>query len=440
MAIPLVSKRLVLAGNPREKQRSEGGVRVKKKVVVIGAGIVGVSTAIWLRRFGRDVILVDRDAPGQGASFGNAGLLAACAMVPVTTPGLLWHAPKMLLDPDYPLFLRWPYLPRIAPWLLRFLGKANDTDTRRISAHMNTLTADTVAQHLALTEGLKAREFLHKSDYVYAYGSRAEFDADSYSWGIRRQHGFAPNLIEGPQVQEFDPNFGNKITCLAVVKDHGFVTDPGGYVAALATEFEDMGGRVLRANVTDIETGEATAPRVITDSGPIDCDRAVLASGAWSKPLMAKLGLTIPLETERGYHIVLKNPSGGPKAPSMIASGKFVATPMKAGLRCAGIVELGGLEAGASDAPLKLLRRQIRDTFPALEFQGEETWMGHRPATTDSMPLIGQVRRSGVYTAFGHQHVGLTCGPKTGRLVAGLIADQPANQDLSPFDPQRFGR
>jgi D-amino-acid dehydrogenase len=124
----------------------------------------------------------------------------------------------------------------------------------------------------------------------------------------------------------------------------------------------------------------------------------------------------------------------------MISSGKFVATPMKAGLRCAGIVELGGLEAGPSEAPFALLRRQIKEAFPLLEFDREETWMGHRPATTDSLPLIGQVRQTGVYTAFGHQHVGLTAGPKTGRMVAGLIANQPTNQDLTPFAPHRFGR
>ncbi|WP_439522068.1 NAD(P)/FAD-dependent oxidoreductase [Marivita sp.] len=413
---------------------------MKKHVIVIGAGIVGVSTAIWLKRFGQEVTVIDRDGPGQGTSFGNAGLLAACAMVPVTTPGLISKAPKMLLDRNSPLFARWSYLPRITPWLVRYLKHANDRDTRRIAADLNGITADTVAQHFALTEGLKAREFLRKSDYAYAYASRSEFEADSYSWELRREHGFEPTLIDGSAVQEFDPNFGPSITCLAVVKDHGFVVDPGGYVAGLAQEFQDMGGRVLQATVQDIQTREGMAPRVITPDGPIECDSVVLASGAWSKPLMSSLGLNIPLESERGYHIVMTDASGGPRAPSMISSGKFVATPMKAGLRCAGIVELGGLEAGPSEAPFALLRRQIKEAFPLLEFDREETWMGHRPATTDSLPLIGQVRQTGVYTAFGHQHVGLTAGPKTGRMVAGLIANQPTNQDLTPFAPHRFGR
>ena len=412
---------------------------MSKNTIVVGAGIVGVSTAIWLRRFGQDVTIVDRDGPGQGTSFGNAGLLAACAMVPVTTPGLVLKAPVMLLDRDSPLFLRWSYLPRLAPWLVRYLKHANDKDTRRIASDLTDITGDTVEQHFALTEGLHARQYLRKSDYIYAYARRADFENDRYTWELRREHGFVPTLIEGPAVQEFDSAFGPKITCLAVVKDHGFVTDPGGYVAALAEDFEKMGGKIVKATVEDIDTQQTHAPNLKTSIGVLEADSVVLASGAWSKSLMAKLGLNIPLETERGYHIVMKNASGGPKAPSMIASGKFVATPMQMGLRCAGIVELGGLAAGPSDAPFALLRRKIAEAFPRLEFDEEETWMGHRPATTDSLPLIGQVRDAGVFTAFGHQHVGLTAGPKTGRLVAGLIAGQPGNQNLTPFSPHRFG-
>lgn len=413
---------------------------MSRHVVIIGAGIVGVSTGIWLRRMGQRVTLVDRQAPGQGASYGNAGLLAACAMIPVTTPGLVFKAPRMVLDPNSPLFLRWSYLPRIAPWLLRYLGHANDRDTRRISAALTPITSDSVEQHLALTEGLASRDYLSLSDYVYAYPSRAGFEKDRYEWTLRKEHGFVPQLIEGDAVREYDRNYGPGVGCLAVLQDHGYVLDPGGYVAALADEFEAMGGTIRQAAVQDIDGKDGGTKTVRTDSGDIACDAVVLASGAWSKTLMKKLGLDIPLETERGYHIVFKGATGTPRAPTMIADGKFVATPMRAGLRCAGIVELGGLEAGPSQAPFDLLRRQARAAFPQLECEGEDTWMGHRPATTDSLPLIGEIGATGVFTAFGHQHVGLTCGPKTGRLVAGLIAGQPANIDLTAYAPQRFSR
>jgi D-amino-acid dehydrogenase len=177
---------------------------------------------------------------------------------------------------------------------------------------------------------------------------------------------------------------------------------------------------------------------VLTDAGAVPCDAVVLATGVWSSPLMKKLGLKVPLETERGYHIVFEEAEGGPTHPIMVASGKFVATPMAAGLRCAGIVEFGGLDAGPSAAPFALLRKQAKAAFPGLRASGEVEWLGHRPAPSDSLPLIGEVGATGVYAAFGHHHIGLTGGPKTGRLVAGLAAGRPANIDLSAYAPQRF--
>lgn len=408
------------------------------RVVVIGAGIVGISSAIWLRRMGAEVTVVDRLSPGQGTSFGNAGVLAACSMVPVTTPGLIRKGPGLLMDPNFPLYLRWSYLPRLLPWLIKYLGHANDTDTRRIAEGLTPIVGDTVEQHLALTNGARARDYVTLSDYNFAYKDRAAFDADSYVWALRSQAGFTPELIEGAAVQDYDPAFGRAIGCLAVMKHHGFVLDPGGYVAALALDFEDLGGRVVEAEVQDLTLQDDQIAQVVTTQGPLDCDRVVLATGVWSAPWMKKLGIKVPLETERGYHIVFRDPEGAPKAPAMIASGKFVATPMQRGLRCAGIVEFGGLDAGPSKAPLDLLRKQVRQAFPGLTWGEEEPWLGHRPAPSDSLPLIGEVRQTGIFTAFGHHHIGLTGGPKTGRLVASLVSNQPPNINLAPYDPQRF--
>ncbi|MFZ5961830.1 NAD(P)/FAD-dependent oxidoreductase [Thalassococcus sp. BH17M4-6] len=407
-------------------------------VVVIGAGIVGVSTAIWLRRFGADVTLVDRGAPGQGTSHGNAGILAACAMVPVTGPGLVPKAPGMLLDRDAPLFLRWSYLPKLLPWLLKYLAHANDRDTRRIAAALTPIVGDSVDQHMALTDGLSAHRFIVPGDYVYAFERRADFEAGAYGWALRREAGFVPEILEGGAVRDYEPALGERITCLAVLKDHGHVLDPGGYVAALAQDFEAMGGVIRRADVRDIEVTEGRVTAVLTDAGPISCDSAVIAAGAWSLPLLARLGLRVPLETERGYHIVFEEAENGPRRPVMIDAGKFVATPMTAGVRCAGVVEFGGLEAGPSRAPFEMLRRHVRRSLPGLTSAREVEWMGHRPATSDSLPLIGEVGQTGVYTALGHQHIGLTGGPKTGRLLAGIMTGRPSNTDMTPYQPGRF--
>ncbi|SEJ47728.1 D-amino-acid dehydrogenase [Cribrihabitans marinus] len=406
--------------------------------VVIGAGIVGVSTAIWLRRSGVPVTLVDRGAPGQGTSYGNAGVIANCSMVPVTTPGLILKGPKFVLDPNFPLFLRWSYVPRLLPWLIKYLGHANDGDTRRIAEGLTPIVSDATDQHRALSDGTRAADWIVNSDYTFAYADRAAFDADSYVWGLRRDAGFEPELIEGEAVSAYEPNLGPAVTCLAVMKDHGFVRDPGGYVAALAEEFLSLGGIWHQADVKDFSFTDDRISAVETTTGPIPCADAVLATGVWSKPLMKRLGLSIPLETERGYHIVFEDATGGPRVPMMVAAGKFVATPMEAGLRCAGIVEFGGLEAGPAAAPLALLRKEVRKAFPHLASGQEVEWQGHRPAPSDSLPLIGQVGRTGIYVGFGHHHIGLTGGPKTGRLLAQLMSGQTPNMDMRPYDPARF--
>ena len=327
-----------------------------RHVVVIGAGIVGVSTAIWLRRAGAQVTIIDRASPGTGTSHGNAGVLAASGVAPVTGPGLLRKAPFMLLDRDVPLYLRLSYLPSLLPWLVKYMGYANDADTRRISAALAPIVSDSVEQHKSLTADLGLSDWVTDSDYVFAYRQRADFDAEAYTWALRAQAGFSPQLIEGAGVRDYEPALGSEINCLATLKDHGFIRDPGGYVAALAHAFEQAGGKVMQAEVKDFDLTGGTVTAVQTTQGTVACDDIVLATGVWSKPLMAKLGLNVPLESERGYHVIFEDATGGPSRPIMIASGKFVATPMAQGVRCAGILEFGGLEADPSKAPKKTLQ------------------------------------------------------------------------------------
>ena len=409
-----------------------------RHVVVIGAGIVGVSAGIWLRRAGCEVTIVDRSGPGTGTSHGNAGVLAACAMVPVTGPGLLPKAPGMVLNPDYPLFLRWSYLPKLLPWLRKYLSHANDADTRRIAHALAPIVSDSVEQHKSLCDDLGLGSWVTDSDYCFAYRDRSVFESEAYTWGLRREAGFVPEIIEGQDVRDYEPSLGPQITCMAIMKNHGFIRSPGGYVKALAQAFEGMGGVIREAEVKDFDLSGGRVRGVQTTQGTIACDEVVLATGVWSGPMMRKLGLKVPLESERGYHVVFENATGGPSRPVMLASGKFVATPMEQGLRCAGILEFGGLEAGPSAAPFALLRRQVKEAFPQLTATSEIEWMGHRPAPSDSLPLIGQIGETGVFTAFGHHHIGLTGGPKTGRLIAGLITGGRVNTDLAPYHPQRF--
>ena len=176
----------------------------------------------------------------------------------------------------------------------------------------------------------------------------------------------------------------------------------------------------------------------MADGETVPCDHVVIALGAASAPLLARVGLSLPLETERGYHLQLKTRHGAPRQPVMVSDGQFVVTPMAKGARLAGILELGGLKAGPSRAPFGLLRRQASRAFPGLDFDGAVEWMGHRPALPDSLPLLGEVRDSGVWGAVGHHHVGLTGGPKSGRLLAEALMGRRPNVDLTAFGAGRF--
>lgn len=408
-------------------------------VVVVGAGIVGVATAVWLRREGVTVTLVDRQEPGEGTSFGNAGVLASCSMVPVTVPGLVAKAPGMLFGRDGPLFLKWGYLPRLAPWLRRYLAHCAEPQVRRIAAGLAPLLADSPAEHEALARGTPAERYIVPSDYRFAYRNRAAYEADAFAWDIRRHHGYRWEMMEGPAARRAEPLLGPEAGFVVSVPGHGHIADPGAYVKALAAHAVAEGARLVKGAVEGVvrEGGRVTGVRVGGETLPARA--VVVATGAWSRPLAKALGVDVPLESERGYHMELLEPSAMPRAPTMIAAGKFVATPMQGRVRLAGLVEFGGLDAPPSRAPFRLMERMIRAAMPTLSWKGTREWMGHRPATADSLPVIGEVPgAAGAFLGFGHHHVGLTGGPRTGRLLAQLVTGKRPNVDMAPYSPARF--
>lgn len=409
-----------------------------KPVIVIGAGICGISTAIWLQRSNFEVVLLDKAEPGMGASYGNAGLLAQWAIVPVNEPSLWKQIPRYLIDPMSPLFLKWSYLPKLTPWLIKFLQNANRADSNRTIEALIPLLTDSVEQHKSLTEGTAAANWIADSKFSYAYRSLEDFHKDSFGWECKKKVGMVPEIFTGNLVQDVEPICGSFIDCLAVISGQGHIVNPQGYIRELMKVFSQNGGKFINAKVEDFGFQNEKISTVQTDNGHFECDRAIITAGIWSKELMLKLGLNIPLEAERGYHVVYKNASILPRNPMMMTIGKFGVTPMGSDLRCAGTVELGGIKLGPSKAPIKLLRRRVAEAFPKMSYDKTEEWFGFRPTAPDSLPLIGQLKKSGVYTAFGHQHIGMTSGPKTGRLIADIINQRSPNIDISVYDPNRY--
>lgn len=411
----------------------------KHTVVVVGAGICGVSTAIWLQRSGHDVTLVDHNAPGQGASYGNAGLLASWGLGPAATPDLRRSLPKMILSPKSGLFLKWRSLPRNIKWMWDYLRHANNAHTRHCAFAWRALIGDAWDEHNALAQGSAAQDRLTHSQFCYLYPNKAEFDADHYSWNLKAEMGIVPTVLTGQDARDEMPMLGPKMNCIARFDRHGHIRKPGDYVAELAQVFIDAGGRFIQEAVTDIDRQGGRIRAVITQNHTLECDRAVITAGIGSRTLMQKIGLDVPVIAERGYHIVYKNAGPLPPYPMLVA-GKFAITPMGNDLRCAGTVELTGTDPTYSKAPLEFIKEFVKTAFPTLTYDTTEEWLGFRPSTPDGLPLIGEIGTSGIYAGFGHQHLGLTSGPKTGRLLAQLISDQTPNIDLSAYDANRFHR
>ena len=266
-----------------------------KHVVVVGAGIVGIGAAIWLLRDGHRVTIVDAKGPAEGTSFGNAGILANSSIVPVTSPCLIMKAPGMLFSRSGPLFLKWSYLPRLLPWLRRYLSHCNVEAVERIAAALMPIIGDSVDQHLAIARGTPAERFITPVDYTYAYANREAYLADALAWRIRREHGFIANELDTAALREAEPNLGPNWRYGVQLPGHAWIRDPGAYIKALCAHAQSQGAVLKIETVDDFEFDGERLRAVVTGNGRIDCDEVVIAAGAWSARLCARLGLKVAL-------------------------------------------------------------------------------------------------------------------------------------------------
>ena len=415
----------------------------KKKVAVIGAGMVGIATASYLLRDGHDVVVIDPDPPGQGASFGNAGCFNPSSVVPVATPDTWKNIPKYLSDPLGPLRIRWSYLPTLAPWLIRLVRNGAPERIEAQARALKTLLSPCLDALMPLVRDAGADALVARNGILIAYRTQAAWDGDARAWDIRRRNGTHWEELNADELRQFDPNLSRDFTRGKLVPGNGHSLDPGGLVAALAEAAQRDGATVMRARATGFTLDGNTLRAVQTSNGEVRADAAVIATGAHSKPLAAQLGDVVPLETERGYHAMLRAPEVMPRVPTTNSEGKFVATPMAGGLRFAGTVELAGLAAEPDWRRARILLQQASKLYPALAQSYPDdrysVWMGHRPSLPDSLPVLGPSSRSpDVIHAFGHGHVGMTGGPYTGKVVADLISGRPTPIDLTPFRATRF--
>ncbi|MFT3690363.1 NAD(P)/FAD-dependent oxidoreductase [Paenirhodobacter sp.] len=410
-------------------------------VVVIGAGIVGCCTAAELLDRGYRVTLVDPADPGgpQAASYGNGAFLSPASVIPMSFPGMWRKVPGYLTDRDGPLTIRWAHLPRLLPWLARFvLSGATEARLRRTAGVLNGLLADAPARHAALAARAGLGGLIHRDGLLYAFADRRAAEAEWLSWQVRRDLGVALRDLSAAEIQALIPGLSPHYTYGILVTGGGHCSDPGGYVAGLAEWCRQRGATVVRARATGFDTGPGLAVR--TDAGPLPCDAAVIAAGIRSKALARQAGDRVPLESERGYHVELPHPGTGPAIPVMPQDGKMANTMVRGGLRASGQVELASADAPPDWNRAEILFRHLLRSYPGLSPAAERRhWQGNRPSTPDGLPVIGPARGiPGVFHAFGHGHVGLASGPKTAALVADLIGGSAPVLDPAPFTATRF--
>jgi D-amino-acid dehydrogenase len=412
---------------------------MSRDIIVIGAGIVGISIAVELVRQGHRVRVLDRKGIAAEASQGNAGAFAFTDVMPLAAPGIMRKAPKWLLDPLGPLSLPPRYALQIAPWMLRFWRASwkdrHDASVTAQSALMD-LSKAALERQIASTKG---EALIQRDGQMQLFEGERQFRDSLPGWEIRRQHGIRFEFLQSPEaIAEIQPGLDPRFTHAGYTPDWINTSDPKVWVEHLAQVFTTAGGEVIQDevhNVTATETGVLLHCR----SGDRLADKVVLSAGAWSHHLAKLLGDHIPLETERGYNTTL--PAGAFDVRTHLTFGNhgFVVSRINGGVRVGGAVELGGLKLPPNYKRAEVLLQKAAQFLPGLKTTGGSQWMGFRPSLPDTLPVIGLSKASrNVAYAFGHGHLGLTQSAATAELVRDLVADQSPAIALTPYRADRF--
>jgi len=432
-----------MSGADREAITMPTAAGCSPHVVIIGAGVIGACIATYLQQQGARITLIDRQTPGDdgAASFGNAGSLSSASVVPTPGPGMLRKVPGWLLKEDGPLTIRWSYLPTLLPWLAGFIRAGGDAGhQRRAAAALAALHASTFEFHSRLARDAGVPGLLTPGAYLHVYGSEESYAGAAREWTIRREHGADFEVLDRAVLHEAEPDLAPHYVKGVRIRDQGRTLNPGRLIRAYVERVVANGGVLLRAEATDIETSAGRVSAVRTgDGGTVEGDAFVLSAGAFSRRLTDRLGLELPLDTERGYHVTCPEPGITVAHTVMEADGKFVANPMAMGVRFAGMVEMAGVDAPANPRRADVIRRLAKRMYPKLRLEGATQWMGRRPSMPDGLPVIGpSPRHENLWLAFGHGHTGMVAGPMTGRIVAGMITGPMPNIDVTPFRADRF--
>jgi D-amino-acid dehydrogenase len=410
-----------------------------QNVTVIGAGLIGIACAAYLQRDGHRVTVVASRGPGEDCSFGNSGLLSPASVVPPAVPGAWRNIPRWLLDPLGPLVVRWRYAPRLFPWLLDWLRSCGEQRAREVSRALAALHAPVFENYAPLLADAGATGLITRTGQLYVSERDDGAAGTPFQQALRKEAGVRAEHLSGDAARELEPALSKKCRSALFLPDNGHSVNSFRLVQSVAAHFQRSGGTLLMRTVTGFETGADGPRRLLTDAGSMPIETLVIAAGAWSHRLTEQLGTRLPLEAERGYHLMLPRPGITLRLPLVNRDHNFTMTTMDSGLRLAGTAEFAGVDAPPDYRRARMLLGHGQRTLPGLHGDGATEWMGCRPSLPDGLPVIDRSPRfPRVYFACGHAHFGLTEAPTTGKLIAEMISGRPPSIDLLPYRATRF--
>lgn len=407
-------------------------------VAVVGGGIVGTTAALELQRRGHSVVIIEPNDVGAGTAAGSAGYLAYDDVFPIPSPAVVTSLPRMLLDRRSPLVVTPAYLPHLVGWGMRFLAAARPAAVRAAIAALGPINRLARQAHEELATRTGAREYLVRESALHVCRTPSALDAAAGTISTLREAGFEASVLDAAALRAQEPLLREKIAGAVAFPGSDRCTNPGAYGSALARFFSGNGGSVLQASARDVEPfGGGWTVR--TERDDVRAGRVVIAAGAWSGAILSRLGYRVPLESARGYHLMLADPGVMPSQTLLFEEDHFCATPMEHGLRLAGTVEFAGLDAPPNFYRSSLLYEVARTYLPGLRREPASQWMGNRPSFPDSLPVIGPLpKHRGIVAAVGHERRGLMQSAITARCVADLLENQTPPVDLAPFGIERF--
>nr|WP_276554009.1 FAD-binding oxidoreductase [Cupriavidus gilardii] len=430
----------VTPSKPARPYTAPGRPNVRADIAVVGAGIVGLCIALSLRRLGRDVVLYDALPPGGGASFGNAGLISVDSCIPIALPGMVWQLPKWLLDRDGPLAIHPPRLLAAAPWLRAWVRASRPQQVERASHALRALHGPALDGYRELLGEAASGAVIQARGHLHLWsGQGSSSRADRLVARLREEQQVATEPLTQAQLRALIPDLADHVRGGIRFPRHAHAIDPQRLTQALASQFEQEGGKIRLRRVQRLQPCDDGGFRLWTHHGDERADRVVVAAGAFSGELLAPLGVRLPLEAERGYHVQLPDPGVTVPVPFIYRDQAVAVTPMEGGLRFAGTVEIAGLRHPPDERRTDAILATARKLFPRVDTRGASVWLGLRPSTPDSVPIIDELQaHPGLYVACGHGHTGLTGAPMTGRLMAARVAGVPCGLDPTPYRLSRF--